>query len=684
MALKKPDQEKDLHEFVWCLVEDGRDARKAHEAMWWENIAVYAGDLWTEFNPHTQRLYELPKPDHRVRLPVNLVQPIVRTEYAKIMKNKPIVDCVARSGDIKDMNAADVGDKALNEYVEKRFNMPAVRRGAAWWTLVTGLGGIFTDYDDTAHTPIEVPAGPDGNPVFDPASIKSIQRHYREKQHRRPKMVQTRYGDLRFAPLSPWQFIWDFSQNHPHDGRWCVISEIYDILEVERRWGVRVEPMGNKRPNVLEYRMLNSMDLTKKLDFNNKVNDQLVEIHRAFFLPGHIYFSQGLEVVFTEDELVDVRYYPFKHEELPYAVMGHVPFLASRYPLSVITQIKDPVLEISKTTSQMIENRNMMANPPWIVFDQNRLDEDAITNKPGLRIKVQWMPSVPEPHPVQMPEIPGYVQTLPGLLKENVLEIAGQGETSQGRVPAGARSGVAIAYLQEEDDTKLGPTIQEFEEMIERWGWLTLQTMAQYYEIPRTISLYRRHSEPEVFDFYGSMLQGVAAVECQAGSALPRSKAAKQQFMFDLWDRGVVQDPRKLMEMLELTESQPADWEVSEQQAERENRLLELGQDVNVEEWYDDDIHISVHTRQMNSADWNDYSEPTKKAFRDHYALHIKSRQDKQMQQAALSLLPGMQPQQNGAAPGLASANGMNQPQQNGAAPGQSPTPTPLQQEEPQ
>jgi hypothetical protein len=480
MALKRPEEAKDLLEYLTGLYEDGKDLRKGHEAIWWENIAAYAGDLWTEFNPHTSRLYELPKPDHKVRLPINLIQPTVRTEYAKLLKNKPIIDCVSRSGDIKDMNAASVGDKVLNEHVEKRFNIPAIRRGTAWWALATGLGGMFIDYDDSLQAPIEVPAGPNGEPVFDPAQIKSIQRYYREKRHRRAPTVTARYGDLRFASFSPWQLIWDFSKTHPHEAAWAIYSEVFDIMEIERRWGVQVDPKTSKQqPNTMEYRLINSTDLTGKLDFDNKVSDHLVEVHRAYFKPGHIYFPKGLEVVFTLDEIVDVNYFPYIHGELPYAVMGHVPFPISRYPMSVISQIKDPVLEISKTESQMIENRNMMSNPPWIEFDHNGLEEDSITNKPGLRIKVKWRPQVPEPHPVTMPEIPNYVQSLPALLKEHVLEISGQGETSQGKVPAGARSGVAIAYLQEEDDTKLGPTIQEFEEMIERWGWLTLQTMAQ-------------------------------------------------------------------------------------------------------------------------------------------------------------------------------------------------------------
>jgi hypothetical protein len=169
----------------------------------------------------------------------------------------------------------------------------------------------------------------------------------------------------------------------------------------------------------------------------------------------------------------------------------------------------------------------------------------------------------------------------------------------------------------------------------------------------------------------------------QAGSALPRSKAAKQQFMFDLWDRGIVQDPRRLMEMLELTQAKPADWEISEQQAERENRLLEQGRQCNVEEWYDDEIHISVHLRQMNSADWDSYSDPVKQTFRVHYGLHLKSQQDKQMTQAAMSMLPGMAPPGGEQQPN-ASANGMNQPVPQGGPAGTTATPPPLTQAEPQ
>jgi hypothetical protein len=300
-----------------------------------------------------------------------------------------------------------------------------------------------------------------------------------------------------------------------------------------------------------------------------------------------------------------------------------------------------------------------MANPPWLIPKQLQITGE-IQNKPGARIEFNYMPNVPEPKPVQMPEMPKYVSDLVGMLKEHILEIGGQGETSQGRVPPGARSGVAIAYLQEEDDTRLGVTVQEFEETMESVSNHILQVIAEKYTTPRVVRIYKKHGDDEVFDFFGSMLDGAAAVVCQAGSALPRSKAAKQQYILDLWDRKLEQDPRKVRQMLELSEGEPDEWEVDLDQAERENHQLMNGQDPGVKEWYNHPAHHYVHRNFMKSADYEAMSPGIQDLFDKHDEEHTYY---EEMQQQAAS---GQAPQQQGAAPPNssvpASANGQNVP----------------------
>lgn len=599
--------------------------RKGHEVQWWENLCAFSGDMWVQFNPHSKRLEELDAPEHRVRLGINLIQPVVRTEYAKLLKNRPILECQASSNNKRHIDGAKLGDKVLNNYAEVQFGFPSIRREAVIWTLTCGMGSIFTDYDESSAGETEVLVDPNGTPIVDPAAIKAVQRYYRDK-HRKPKTSVMPQGDARLRALGPMQWGWDFATNNPSLASWCYVSEVYDALEVKRRWGVEVETQKYAKPNMLERRLLEKADLTgtfnRQGSGSSPTHQDLVIIHRLFIRPGHYYFPDGAEIIFSEEDLIDATKYPFAHGQLPVSTMGHIPLPGSRYPLSTVGQVKDPVLELSKTESQLLENRNLMGNPPWIYYKQHKIEEDAIQNRPGLHLEINYHPGMPDPHPVEMPEMPTYIQNLPERLERYVQSISGQGETSQGRVPPGARSGVAIAYLQEEDDTKLGPTVLEFEEMIGRVGWQLLSVIAQNYDLPRTVRITKPNGSLETFDFIGSMLEGVEGVSCQAGSALPRSKAAKQQFILDLYSMGVETDPRKVKQMLELGEGEAEEWEMDMEQADRENDRMQRGQPQPVKEWYNHQAHILRHRRFMKSPDYEMLPDQIKQVLEDHDVLH--------------------------------------------------------------
>lgn len=648
----------------WCKrkLEDGRDRRRPQEAQWWENLSTFVGDLWAEFDVTLNKLVETPRQDHKVRLPINLAQPVVRTEYAKILKNRPIIDVLARSNERADLNAAEVADKLLNNFCERQFHLPKVRRRCLQWVLVCGLAGIFTDYDETLLGETEVMVDDEGNAILDPEAIEAMKAEYENEEDAPTQVIP--HGDLVIKPVSPFQLVWDASQLDLEDASWMIVSDVYDIDKVWRRWGVEVEASSKAHPGVMERRMLSRFDLSGLVEWTPGKSQNLVEVHRMFIKPGHRYFEHGAEVVFTDDDILDSTNYPFSHGELPVSVMGHVAMPGSQHSMSILQQVKPVVLELSKTESQMIENRNLMSNPPWIEFRSNRISGE-IQNKPGMRLKVDYMPNIPEPHPIEMPDLPAYVKDLPTILKEHILEISGQGETSQGRVPAGARSGVAIAYLQEEDDTKLGPTVQEFEEMITRTAGHILWTMAQKYTIPRTVQIYRRHSEPEVFDFVGTMLAGVEGVQVQAGSALPRSKAAKQQFILDLWDRKLEQDPRKVREMLELSGGDPDEWEVDINQAERELMKLKQGTPVPVLEWYNHAAHHYVTRRFMKSADFEELDSGVQQLIMAHDEKHSEFEQAQQQQMMVQQVLMGAMPDGSAAQeppPGGNGANAVPQP----------------------
>lgn len=641
MARQDPrSDENKLHD--WCngLLEDRRHDRRVLEAQWWENIATYSGDLWADYDVTLKKLIEPARPDHRVRIPVNLARPAVRTEYAKLLKNRPIVDCLARSGDKVDLNAADVGDKLLYNYIEKELHMGRYRRRMLAWLVLCGTAGMFVDCDDTSLSPVVMVLDPDTKePISDERLMNAVRDRYREK-HQKVQELRIPQPQLRHVALSPFQFVWDGSKTEYDEAWWMIVSEVFDVDEVFHRWGVDVEPDKDAVPGIIERRMLEKWDMTGKMEWRHGSTQKLVEINRMFVRPGHRWFPDGAEVVFTQKEIIADVNFPYKHGMLPFGVCGHVPMPVSQYSLSVLPDLKPLVLEVSKTVSQLIENRNLMANPPWIEYKQNRI-EGEIQNKPGMRLTIDWHPQVPEPHPIEMPEIPTYVQNLIPVMKETIQEVAGQSEVSQGKVPAGARAGVTIAYLQEEDDTKISPTIMEYEDCMERVAWLDLMVIAERYDTPRTTRIYRNHAEPEVLDFTGNMLNGIAGVVCQSGSALPRSKAAKQQYILDLWDRKLEQDPRKVREMLELNQGEPDEWEQAMNQAERENKMLQQGLQPEVREWYNHPAHHYVHRTFMISPEFFDLDPAIQQRFNDHDEEHSSYERQQQTEQMAQQAVMG-------------------------------------------
>lgn len=654
--------EKKLLEWALELQQDGLQVRRGTEAIWWENLATYMGDFWSEWNPRDRKLQAIrvKKPKHRVRLPINLAQPAVRTELAKLVKNRPIVDVQAASNDKKHLDDAEMGDQVLGNYVEREYHMGRVRRRMLNNVLVFGSGGIFVDHDPSAGETYECLADDQGNPVADDREREAWLQYWRER-HQAPKTVQMPKGDLRQIPLLPFQLISDMSVLEFEKAAWCIVSEVFDVLEVERRWNEEVEGEKNVWPGTIERRLLERYDRVGGLSIKAPSAQNLCQVHRLFIKPGHAYFPDGLHMAFTEKKVLEKEAFPHEHGKLPVAWMGHIQMPTSPHAMSVLQQIKAPVLEISRTESQMVENRNMSANPPWVVAEQHGIEEGSITNRPGLRLKYRHVPNVPEPHPVEMPDLPQYVKDLPPLLKEHILEISGQGETSQGQVPAGARSGVAIAYLQESDDTRLGPTVTEFEECIEYWAELTLRTIAEKFDLPRKMVIggkRGRGEEYKVIQWTGDMIESFSGVTVQAGSALPRSKAAKQQFYLDLFDRGLITDPRQVKQALEIGEGEPDEWEIDSEQADRENDRLMKNEPVEARAWHNHQAHLFKHHQQMKTTDYEDNPD-IHDEFEAHCADHesfMREQQRAQMEQM---------PQPGGGVPpqGPPGANGGGPPQ---------------------
>ena len=661
------------------------ELRRGIETIWWNNLAMLAGDHYAQWDPTRQQYVEEQQPRHRVRLVLNHCLTVVRTEYSKLLKSRPIMDVVAGSDNATDIAAAKVSKKALDA-AEWHFKLQKLRKRALSWGLSCGQAFILVDWDPeyTGSGYKEYYLHPETQqPVFDPEQQAELDHRYEIGELNANPKQQEPLGDLCYRIYSAFQILPD-----PYSLEWeqcndLITIDVYGLDEAEAKWpGIsKLGPDNDTTLGTVERRAISRINLDR---WKNMPVRDAIQVYTYWLKPGiftqNRFLKDGLTIRWCKrGEFLDMdRPYPFDDGELPFAIFEHIPSDASIWAQSIVQHIRGANLEMDKTASQLIENKDFMANPMWKKAIQHRI-RGPVKNIPGGMVEYQHVPGVPEPMPVVGMALPSQVENILIYLRDQILDISGQGETSRGRLPSGVRSGVQIAYLQEEDDTRLAPTLENYEEFIERMAMLTLSRMQQFYTTERVLENYKPDGQFDVAKFKGADLSGNTKIVVQAGSAFPQNKAMKQQHILDLVQLGVEVDPKRVRDLLEIGGAQPDDVDLNLAQANRENMYMVNNPDMMIRDpmtggtvrWYQlHDIHLKQHYGFMATPEYEDLirqNQAVDQYFTEHTNEHEQMKM-MQMQQQMMMLAaqkgapgPGNGPNPNPTnnnAPGAAAAEG--------------------------
>ena len=186
------------------------------------------------------------------------------------------------------------------------------------------------------------------------------------------------------------------------------------------------------------------------------------------------------------------------------------------------------------------------------------------------------------------------------------------------------RSGVAIAHLQGQDDLRMNPTVQEYERAVERLETFKLGLARQFYAEPRVARIVGEDGAVDVFTFTSEDIPADADVRVQSGSTLPPSRLARQDFILQLWQLKIVQDPKTVLRLLEFGNINGIydDENLDTGQAHRENEALQNGEFHNAEDFENHDIHVFEHNRFRKTPEFEQLDENIQQMFREHVAQH--------------------------------------------------------------
>jgi hypothetical protein len=306
---------------------------------------------------------------------------------------------------------------------------------------------------------------------------------------------------------------------------------------------------------------------------------------------------------------------------------------------------------------------------PQLVAVRGSIDARKITSEPGLII--QYQPGFQKPEPLPLVSLPAYVIQEIDRIQKDIDDISGQYEIAKGRTPPGVTAASAIAYLQEENDSKLSSTTASIEEVTEKVGRHILFHVSENWDEPRLVRILGINQTYEIEQFTKDSIGGNQDFVVESGSAAPRSRAARQAMLVELGTRGWITPPQvlKYMHLVE-TDRMYDETLADDRQVQRENdKMMQAAPQqtlvpdatgqmtpqtlppspMPINEWDNDIAHITGHESYMKTQQY-ELADPTvKQVLVEHLMAHKQRYQTQQMQGAQLQA-PGAGP---GGPPGM-------------------------------
>lgn len=576
--------EEESVSFIEKLMKEGQNLPL--EQQWAVNIAFLTGKQWITYDKSSQKIVEKPKDDWwEERVTINRIRPAIRTELAKITKSRIQFDVIPASNEEEDIDASKVGTQAI-DFVWRNTNMDEKRFKSALWQISTGTGILKTYWNDKLGEEAQLN-------VLDKQGNFALDAQGNE-------ITQTkRLGDIDNFVVNPFDFVFDPSATEFDNAKWCVERILKTTDEVKDTYEVDVSPeSGLSSQNIFNGILANING--QQSDFKPIKMENGVIVKEYWEKPSKKY-PKGRHITIANGKLLQFEDNPY--DRLPYFVTPHNLVPGRVYGSSNIEDLIPVQKEYNKTRSQRRLNQTRAGSPRLLVEANSLLDEP--TNEPAeiIEYKKGHQPPIWETPPSE----PGHIQAELELQLLDFQDISGIHEVSSGTAPTGVKSGTAIAFLQEQDETKLGPIIHNIETTYESWAKFVLTLMQQYYIEPRMIKIVGKNNQVDVKEFQGCDLKGNKDVKVISGSAMPKSTVARQNFVLDLWDRKILSDPQKALKLLEFGNIEEIydDLSIDVNQAKREQEQWLKGDfSHKTRDFYNHEVHIAEHNKYRKSDDY--------------------------------------------------------------------------------
>lgn len=585
-------------------LEKAREARRPYEGQWLMNTAFYFNKQWVIWSSATQQLERPNLEPWRVMPNINFVRPAILTTYAKIARDRQSARTQPASSSQDDETAARACDKFLDYLWPVSISEEAMRKTTIWM-LITGTGLLKPCWDKT------------WGPVVGQQEV--------EDEDGNTTTEDVHLGNVQVYTVSPFDFYLEPGATEIEEALYCFHVTLRPASYIKKTYGV----------DVTETDYDNTMTFESQLKYiiTGDSSRSKGVILKEYYERPNADNPEGRCVIYVNDQIISDTANPYQDDPLPFIPIRGNPRPDSFWGISYVDDMIDPQRIYNKTKGEAIEIQRTMSKPKYLIPIGSISEGKEITNAPGEDLR--YIPVAGQkPEPIKGVDIPtGYFKLLEATRQE-LYDTSGQHEISHGQSPF-TRTAAGIAYLQEQDDTRLGPMIRNYDRGFEYLEEMKLRIARQYYQEDRTLTVLGKDNKTEVFVFYRDQIPNDIHVRIQAGGqALPRSRVARQDLILKLWTTQppILDDPKLVLKMLEFGEIEGIYDDVNRDisQAGRENDLMTQEVSPNmpapqppaVKPFHNHLVHIKEHNKIRNSTIYEDMPPPQQESMDYHVSQH--------------------------------------------------------------
>ena len=516
---RSPEADDTLLKWLRVMFENKKSSAQPRIRKWRDNVALYKGVHYRTMEVRNQD-FRRDMGDRTIRNPkvvVNHVYNMVETKVAKMSRFRPSVAVLPTNDEWEDKcNTKTVKLLVDNRWYEVDIDTVLREGQRVCYIYGTAFLKAYWEKDEGPLHPFAQDLKDKGIPL---KAMLSTGEKVKDRDGKEIVIERApRVGDVKYEVITP-EFVLPEEKY-----RWQDVNELTHI------YFAPVEELRSDYPELQD-----KIHVTKEFKFDLDTFEErspLTETQiRETWVKPNKYMPMGKWIKWTEDVILEVTDFPYDHGELPFLPWTDIDVPNECMGRSFITNIRQLQRHFNNLASGIARNHGLASAPKWVMPAGACRIADLGNEATVVEYKGPVPPQLMSMNPTGV-EVFNYMKELRQMIMEGS-EVAG---ISMGQPPAGIRAGVALQFLDEQEQERQNNGVAKRNAVIRKLFKMTAALMRQYYhdEDGRMIRILGKDNGYLLKQFKKADLTEAYDVRMQNSSSLPDSKASKIQTIIDL------------------------------------------------------------------------------------------------------------------------------------------------------